>query len=94
MRWKAFFCDRVGLPIWPLIPLLMVGLLFAPHSHTVWGPIAGIYQVIGLMAVAVRYWWAWVYGAPRFDWIVLMLLCMTMPAIAYGFVSTIARYVL
>lgn len=45
------------------------------------------------MAVAIRYWWAWVYGAPLFDWLVLMVLSLTMGILTHLFVTAVAAFV-
>ena len=90
---SRFFREKVRLPIWPLIPLVVVGIVVTPYPHTVWGKITGIYATLGLMAVAIRYWWAWIHGAPWFDWLVLIALCLTIGALANLFVSSVAGWV-
>lgn len=94
MKLGDFFTDKVRLPIWPLIPLVILGIAFTPHSHVYWGDIAQKYAVAGLMVVSIRYWWAWIHGAPWFDWLILMALCVSMGALANVFVSTVVRIAL
>lgn len=94
MKWSNFFHKKVRLPIWPLIPLVIVGIVVTPLACVYWSGIAGKYTSMGLLAVGIRYWWAWVHGAPWFDWLVLIVLCLTMGALANAFVSTVARWAL
>jgi hypothetical protein len=67
MNMGGFFGKKIRLPIWPLIPLLMVGLCVPLPPVTRWPVFSGIYATLGFMAVAIRYWWAWIHGAPLFD---------------------------
>jgi len=91
MKWGDIFREKVRLPIWPLIPLVAVGIVVTPHSHVYWGDIAGKYAAFGLMVLAIRYWWAWIHGAPWFDWLVLIALCLSMGALANLFVFAMVR---
>lgn len=93
MRLGDVFREKVRLPIWLLIPLLLVGLLVPIPTCNRMAGIEGIYATLGFMAVAIRYWWAWVKGAPLFDWAVLMVLCLTMSILIHLFVSVVADFV-
>ena len=93
MKGSTFFHKRVRLPIWPIIPLLFIGYAITPRYHSQIDVIMGNYAAAGLVIVAVRYWWAWVHGAPWFDWIVLMVLCVTIGILSKEFVWLVARFV-
>jgi hypothetical protein len=93
MNLGGFFRDKVRLPIWPLIPFLLVGLCVPLPSSDRMAGISGIYATLGFMAVAIRYWWAWIHGAPLFDWLVLIVLCLTMGILSRLFVSAVAAFV-
>lgn len=88
-----FFREKVRLPLWPLIPLLLVGLSVPLPTCDRMAGISGIYATLGFMAVAIRYWWAWIHGAPLFDWLVLIVLSLTMGILTRFFVSAVAAFV-
>ena len=94
MRCRNFFHKKVRLPLWPLIPLVIVGIVVAPHRSTYGSEIAGVYAALGLLVVGIRYWWAWIHGAPWFDWLILIALSLTMGLLANVFVSTVIRFTL
>lgn len=48
---------------------------------------------VGWLLVALRYIWVWRFGAPVFDWVVWMLMALTMPFLALFLVSEVSRYV-
>jgi hypothetical protein len=93
MNMGGFFGKKIRLPIWPLIPLLMVGLCVPLPTCDPMAGISGIYTSLGFMAVAIRYWWAWIHGAPLFDWLVLIVLTLTMGIWTRLFVSAVAACV-
>lgn len=55
--------------------------------------ISGLYATLGFIAVAIRYWWAWIHGALLFDWLVLIVLTLTMGILHRLFVSAVAAFV-
>lgn len=91
MNFRAVFVGKVCLPLWPLFPLLLLGVIDKVRVHSYLEEVSGIVTVIGLSFVAIRYWWAWIHGAPWFDWIVLFTLLVSMEFIATAFVGHVQR---